>query len=77
METLLRVIGLAFVVLAAMLALSGLSGDAPGLIPFGILLAGLGAYALVGARDEEKRRSRLEDLLERLSAALEREDRRS
>lgn len=76
METLLRVIGMGLVVLAGMLVLSGLSDDAPGLIPFGLLVAGLGAFALVGARDEEARRIHLEGLLERLSVALEREDRR-
>lgn len=56
MERLLRVIGLTLLVVAAAAILGGMTDDAPGLVLIGLLLAGVGVYALVGARLERAQR---------------------
>lgn len=52
MARLLRVIGLTLLVIATAAVLGGTTDDAPGLVLIGLLFAGVGVYAWVGARSE-------------------------
>lgn len=55
MARLLRVIGCTLLIIALGAILAGSSDDAPGLVLIGLLFAGVGVYALIGARLEGER----------------------
>lgn len=70
MPTLLRTLGSGLLVLAGLFTLAGLSDDAPGLVVVAMGVVGVALYALLGARREDARRDRLEELLRAIADRL-------
>ena len=67
MGTLLRAFGMGLAAFGVLLVLIGLSDDAPGAILIAMIVFATSGYALLGARREEARADRIEELLRRIA----------